>query len=129
MLPESSVSETDLARMRPDILRIVGLPPTPTQAQIEHAIANKNQYTVQVVEVGYCSDYNWRQKVAEKTEQHKLLLAALQQAGWTVDGTAHVVVVGAKGAVYLSGQAGVATAGADGAASKQAAGRDQPAGS
>jgi len=70
LLPAEAVSDADLARMRPDILRIIGLPPTPTRAQIAHALANKSQYSVQVVEVGYCSDYNWRRKVADKKEQH-----------------------------------------------------------
>ena len=42
--------------------------------------------------------------MAEKRGQHRALIAALQEAGWEVDSTAHIVVVGAKGAVYLSGQ-------------------------
>ena len=52
MLPEELVSDDELAKMRPDILRIVGLPPAPTPEQIAHALANKSEYHVQVVEVG-----------------------------------------------------------------------------
>jgi ribonuclease HI len=102
ILPQ--LGEQDRAKLRPDILRILGLPPSPTAAQLAHAAANKGQYTVQIVEVGYCSDYNWRETVQKKMAQHDALIAALQAENWKVDATPHVIVLGAKGAVFLSGQ-------------------------
>lgn len=103
ILPEGLVTDHALAKMRPDVLRILELPPNPTAEEIERAVQNKGSYTVQVVEVGYCSDTRWRAKVLEKQEQHAALLQALKEAGWNVDETAYVVVLGACGTVYLSG--------------------------
>ena len=54
--------------------------------------------------MGYCSDYNWRETVQRKLTQHDALIAALQAENWKLDATPHVIVLGAKGAVYLSGQ-------------------------
>ena len=103
IIPDHLVSDEALAKMRPDILRIVGLPASPTQEDLERAIQDKRGYTVQVIEVGYCWDTKWREKVAEKMEQHKQLIELLEEAGWTVDKTPHVIVVGACGTVYHSG--------------------------
>lgn len=104
LVPQTSVSDEELLRMRPDIVRILELPGAPTEEQIAHATANKEQYTVQVVEVGYCSDLNWRSKMQEKMAQHQKLLQELKAAGWKVDEQPQVIVLGALGAVYLSGR-------------------------
>ena len=104
LLSEGRVPDDKLKKMRPDILLIKGLGPTPTAQEIQDAVNNKKDYTIQVVEVGYCTDTNWRSKIAEKMKQHQELLAALRAEGWTVDAGAYVVVLGACGAVYLSGQ-------------------------
>jgi ribonuclease HI len=103
LLPEHLVSDTQLAKLRPDIVRILGLPPAPTPDDIAEAVANKEKYTVQVVEVGYCSDTKWRERVHDKVRQHASLMQLLEQAGWRVDKTPFVIVVGACGTVYQSG--------------------------
>lgn len=59
-LSSERVDDMLLRKLRPDILRIVGLPPKPTEEQIALALANKQDYRVQVIEVGYCSDAKWR---------------------------------------------------------------------
>ena len=51
---------------------------------------------MQVVEVGYCSDTRWRDRVAQKREQHEELITALRAAGWTVE-EPHVIVLGVTG--------------------------------
>ena len=56
------------------------------------------------MEVGYCSDTQWRAKVADKLQQHEQLMIALEQAGWQVDRTPHIIVIGARGAIYHSGR-------------------------
>ena len=58
-----ALTDDERAVLRPDILRIIGLPAAPTEADLARALTNEDQYTVQVVEVGYCSDYSWRDKV------------------------------------------------------------------
>ena len=40
----------------------------------------------------------------KKMAHHDALIAALQAENWKVDATPHVIVLGAKGAVFLSGQ-------------------------
>lgn len=101
LLPD--VPDADRLRMRPDILRVLGLPATPTEEQIESACISKHRHTVQVVEVGYTSDTRWLEKVQEKKAQHARLVAALTVAGWTVE--SHVILVGHYGTVYKSGRA------------------------
>jgi ribonuclease HI len=105
MLPTDTISDVDLAKMRPDILRVVGLPAAPTDEQLREAadVANRGKYHIQLIEVGYCSDTKWRDKVKEKLKQHERLVAALQEAGWRIDDTPHIIVLGAAGAVYMSG--------------------------
>eukprot|EP00887_Chlorella_sp_A99_P002003 scaffold18.g2003.t1 len=101
LLPDTASEE--VACMRPDVLRVTGLPPAPTAAEIEAATQNKHRHPIQVVEVGYCSDTRWGEKVQDKLAQHRALLEALAQAGWRVDPDPHIVVLGACGAVYLNG--------------------------
>ena len=103
LLSPERVDDMLLRKLRPDILRIVGLPPNPTEEQIAHALAHKQDYRVQVIEVGYCSDTKWRATIKRKLEQHKELLQLIRDEGWHVDETAHVTVIGARGAVYASG--------------------------
>ena len=103
LLSADKVDDMLLRKLRPDILRIVGLPPNPTEEQIAHAVANKQEYRVQVIEVGYCSDTKWRATVKRKMEQHAHLLELIEAEGWRVDKTPHVIVIGARGAVYASG--------------------------
>ena len=104
LLPKNVAHDDTLCRMRPDILRILGLPGAPTTEEIQHAVSNKHRHTIQVVEVGYCSDTQWRAKVADKLQQHEQLMTALEQAGWQVDRTPHIIVIGARGAIYNSGR-------------------------
>ena len=104
MVPSELAGDAELVKLRPDILRILELPSAPTEAEIEHAVNNTGQYTVQVVEIGYCVDTNWRDKVKQKLQQHKKLMELLKEAGWKVDETPHIIVLGANGTVYLSGK-------------------------
>ena len=99
LLSEDRVNDMLLRKLRPDILRIIGLPPNPTEEQIAHALANKHEYRVQVIEVGYCSDTKWKDTVKKKMEQHKQLLELLTAEGWQADTTPHVIVV-APGALF-----------------------------
>jgi hypothetical protein len=111
ILPADEISDETLAKMRPDILRILELPSAPTEADIQYVASHKSQYYVQVVEIGYCSDTMWTARVADKLQQHHQLMAALRQAGWNVDERPHVIVLGACGATYLSGQQALAQLG------------------
>jgi hypothetical protein len=96
------VDETTRAKLRPDILRVTGLPAHPTEAQIRQARARQSRHRIQIVEVGYAMDTLWRQAYARKEEQHAALTQHLREAGWMVD-PPHIVILGACGAVYHSG--------------------------
>ena len=97
-----NVDEGTRAIMRPDILRIIGLPPAPTAEDIQRARRLQRHRRIQIVEIGYTMDTRWRQAYAEKEKQHKQLIEHLHAAGWKVDG--HIIILGACGAVYASGQ-------------------------
>jgi hypothetical protein len=114
LLPEVSAEER--GKMRPDILRVLGLPATPTPEQVEHAVANKRLHTVQVVEVGYTSDTRWQQKLLAKREQHAHMIAEMRAAGWRVE--LHVVLVGRAGTVYKTGLRAALTLGMTAMAAK-----------
>ena len=62
----------------------------------------KHPYTIQLIEVGYCSDTRWQDKLQEKQTQHtelcKELRQALEQAGFVVE--EHIIVLGTAGTVY-----------------------------
>ena len=102
------------ARLRPDILRVVGLPADPTSADIQAATRNKGQYEVQIIEVGYTSDTRWRERMAGKRSQHwgtgglseeerTCLADALRREGWRVAEEPCIILIGTCGTVYGSG--------------------------
>lgn len=98
MLP--GVDADTRSKLRPDILRIVGLPTQPTEAALQAATRDKGPYTIQVIEVGYCDDTRWREKLAEKRSQHAELRRLLALAGWQVDENEFIILLGTAGTVY-----------------------------
>ena len=92
------VDPDTLRKMRPDILRIPGLPAHATPGEIRNATLHKGRHKIQIIEVGYCSDFRWKEKLAEKQEQHRGLVQALQAEGWDVE--EHHIILGSKGTVY-----------------------------
>ena len=96
LLPD--VEEDTLRRMRPDILRIKNLPAHATAAEIQQAHLNKAHHKIQIIEVGYTSDFRWKEKLEEKKAQHQTLIQALRDNQWEVE--EHYIVLGSKGAIY-----------------------------
>ena len=92
------LEETKRRKMRPDILRVLGLPAHPTRSDTARATSHKSSCTIQIVEVGYCSDFSWKRKFEEKQKQHEALAQALTQAGWKVE--MHFIVLGNCGTIY-----------------------------
>lgn len=99
MLPEVDVDT--LAKLRPDIMRVVGLSPTPTTEEIESACRRKDKCRIQILEVGYTMDTRWREAYKKKQEQHAELVRLLREAGWNVD-EPYIFILGVCGAVYHS---------------------------
>ena len=93
-----STPEAKRRLMRPDILRVVGLPPAPTPEQIAAACAAKHNHRVLLVGVGYTSDTWWQEKLEQKEAQHTKLITALRAAKWEVD--CQVILLGRTGTVY-----------------------------
>ena len=77
MLPEL---DDDLRnKLRPDILRISGLPCTtarPPQSRHE-----RRRLLVEILEIGFCSDTRWKEKLHKKKQQHVQLIHLLREAG------------------------------------------------
>jgi ribonuclease HI len=99
-VPDWLLPNTDadtLRRMRPDILRIQGLPAHPTAPEIQEACTYKRHYKIQLIEVGYCSDFNWKKKLEDKKQQHAELINALRAEGWETE--EHYIILGSKGTI------------------------------
>ena len=91
-------------KWRPDILRLV--PRNDKARQVTdpaQATAHKEQYTLQLIEVGYTSDLRWRETFSNKRLQHEELKTALQDAGWHVE--QFTLVFGSTGVIYADDQA------------------------
>lgn len=65
-----SLTAEQRALLRPDILRVTGLPAAPTATEIADATANKGQHWVQIIEVGYTTDTCWLAARTRKEGQH-----------------------------------------------------------
>jgi len=100
-LPEWVLPDVDpktLMKMRPDILRIKGLRNNASPGEINIAARNKQDYVIQIVEVGYGPDTRWRDTLEKKQAQHARLKAELSAAGWTVE--EHFIILGRAGTCY-----------------------------
>ncbi len=78
------VDTVTLRCMRPDILRIKDLSAHATADEIQAAIENKRRHTIQLMEVGYCSNFHWKEKLTEKKQQHQELFIDVKQC-WLGD--------------------------------------------
>jgi hypothetical protein len=95
MLPDI---DNDLRmKLRPDILRIRGLPAGATNFPISRD--QRAQYEVQVIEVGYCADTRYKEKMQAKLSQHAELVRYLRDAGWRVQDP-HIFLFGVVGTIY-----------------------------
>ena len=66
MLPE--IDDDLRNRLRPDILRISGLPCTTARPpQSRHA---RQRLLIEILEIGFCSDTRWKEKLHKKKQQH-----------------------------------------------------------
>ncbi len=99
MLPD--LEPNALTKMRPDILFIPELPHCNGYVSPEHAprtASERSNYTIYIVEVGYCMDTNRERKAMVKEHQHDLLVQRLTDAGWNVKIT--TILLGACGVIY-----------------------------
>eukprot|EP00959_Pyramimonas_sp_CCMP1952_P395435 8285843-Pyramimonas_sp.AAC.1 len=63
--------------------------------------ALRRRVTVHVVELGFCSDFNHKDKYTKKQQHYHPLIRELECAGWNVNKQVHVVTVGARATVPL----------------------------
>jgi hypothetical protein len=77
------IPEAQRRTMRPDILLI----PNVTEANYPTSIEDRSNYTVHIIEVGYCADTQHNLKQHEKAQQHQQLADMLIEAGWKVQYT------------------------------------------
>ena len=53
---------------------------------------------IQILEEGYCNDWNWEKKIAEKEKVYEKLVARMKKCGWKVE--YKQVALGTRGSVY-----------------------------
>ena len=58
----------------------------------------KEKTEIIIIEVGFCSDTYYKQKLLEKTWQHRHMVSRLQAKGWKV--TQGEVIIGNGGTIY-----------------------------
>ena len=95
MLPE--IYDNLRNRLRPDILRISGLPCTtarPPQSRHE-----RQRLLIEILKIGFCSDTRWKEKLRKKKQQHVQLTNLLREAGWRV-AEPHVLLFGIGGTCF-----------------------------
>ena len=76
----------ELKRLKPDVIIYEGTDkPRP-------------KFKIHILEVGYCNDWNWEKKLAEKREAYRYLVARMKKCGWKVE--YKQVALGTRGCVY-----------------------------
>ena len=104
-LKPPTTANTAWSQARPDIAFIAGLPCTNADSScltescpaVQNMLANKNQYKIILLEIGFCSDTNHQSKHLAKLDQHRVLVDCLRQDGWTVE--LHPITLGHCGTV------------------------------
>jgi hypothetical protein len=81
LLPD--IPDAQRRTMRPDILLIPGV----TETRHPTSMEDRSNYTVHIIEVGYCADTQLDLKQHEKAQQHQQLADLLSGAGWNVQYT------------------------------------------
>ena len=95
MLPE--IGDDLRNKLRPDILRISGLPCTTVRTpQSRH---ERQRLSIHILEIGFCSDTRWEEKLHKKRQQHTQLTHLLREAGWRVV-EPHILLFGVGGTVF-----------------------------
>ena len=56
-------------------------------------------WNIQILEVGYCNDWNWEKKISEKEKVYEKLVARMKKCGWKVE--YKQVALGTRGSVYI----------------------------
>jgi hypothetical protein len=83
--------------MRPDILFMQNAPDV--YAKRTMPLEDKTGVTLHLIELGYGPDTRYEEKRAAKQLQHKALVAALTDEGWTVQ--VHTIIIGNGGTVFV----------------------------
>jgi hypothetical protein len=84
------------ALMRPDIMYMQGAPDV--YAKRAMPLEDKTGITLHLIELGYGPDTRYEEKRAEKQQQHKDLVAALEAENWNVQ--VHTIIIGVGGTVF-----------------------------
>ncbi len=95
MLPDI---ENDVrTELRPDIPRVKGLSASATN--FPNSKDQRAAYEVQIIEVGYCADTRYKEKMQAKRLQHADLVKYLRDAGWKVQDP-YIFLFGVAGTTY-----------------------------
>jgi hypothetical protein len=87
-----------LLELQPDLVIYHGL----RQEELREFLDGKKdppaRMKIQILEVGYCNDWNWEKKFEEKGKLYEQLVARMKRCGWKVE--YKQVALGTRGSVY-----------------------------
>ena len=87
-----------LKRLKPDVIIYEGVRQEKLREFLEGTERPCPRFKIHILEVGYCNDWNWETKLAEKREAYRCLVARMKKCGWKVE--YKQVALGTRGCVY-----------------------------
>ena len=73
-----------LKGLKPDVIIYEGVRQEKLRQFLEGAERPCPGFKIHILEVGYCNDWNWETKLAEKREAYRCLVARMKKCGWKV---------------------------------------------
>jgi hypothetical protein len=70
-----------LLRLKPDLIICEGVRQEELQEFLENRVEPDRHVKIHVLELGYCNDWNWEAKVAEKKKAYGKLVAQMKKCG------------------------------------------------
>ena len=87
-----------LKGLKPDVIIYEGVRQEKLRQFLEGTERPCPRFKIHILEVGYCNDWNWETKLAEKREAYRCLVARMKKCGWKVE--YKQVALGTRGCVY-----------------------------
>ena len=96
-------TEAALLKLKPDVITYQGIRPgelDATLARLQRGTARRAPMNIklQILELGYCNDWKWEEKVEEKAQAYRALVAHMTRMKWRVE--YKQVAVGVRGCVF-----------------------------
>jgi len=87
-----------LLRPKPDVIIYEGVRQEDLQTFLDNKEVPDKRIKIHILELGYCNDWKWEAKIAEKEKIYGKLVAQMKACGWKVE--YKQVALGTQGSVY-----------------------------